>query len=676
MVADGEAVRFVKRTRSQPDAVVLVEALLDSIGDGGAGGLAVLPAWRAIAEAEEQTRNAAAVVLHARLRARLTTVTAEWDATTGTWSDALRRLLPDPHASTVSYWSTAMVEALVIDLTAALGESRWAAQWLGAHRTVHLAVCACGGEADLRPAIGALADALHATAQDRDRVAMHRELWRRLCSVLGDEDRFGPDAWMRVLRAGGSPVADALGELLASAPSKPSARFAATADAVIARCGAEDCRRQLVLWLQTLARTRPRPDEPPVFEARTIACVVGAILVADRFDGPEVSSAIADLGIAAYRKVPTIGARCAPVGTACRRALAGRADALPQLARMQQRVTHPPSRAKVAQTIAERAQALGVSARDLAEIVVPDFGLDSRGALELTSGDIVLHLRIDGDAVDAHWIASGRLQKSLPARLRAEDPDEAAAQRAIIKQLKELLPVQRRRLEDLLREDRQWSIHAWRTRYAEHPVVGTIARRMVWRFADADGERAGLWVGGGAIGTDRQPLPLSDATVVRLWHPVGALDGEAAELASLLAAHDITQPFAQLDRGVWRPPPAGSPHEFAGVTVRQHVLAAILHGRGWRYELRSGWWDSDDSPTLALSAWNIDATLHLHEPPRGGRDGEEAVSERGVLLHVTLGDVSFATRGAPLAVADVPALAYCETMRDVALVAAAAAEPR
>ncbi len=58
---------------------------------------------------------------------------------------------------------------------------------------------------------------------------------------LGDEDRFGPDAWMRVLRAGGSPVADALGELLASAPSKPSARFAAKADAVIARWGADDC---------------------------------------------------------------------------------------------------------------------------------------------------------------------------------------------------------------------------------------------------------------------------------------------------------------------------------------------------------------------------------------------------------------------------------------------------
>jgi hypothetical protein len=570
-----------------------------------------------------------------------------------------------------------MAQALIVELTAALAESRCAADLLCAQRTVHLAVSVgAADDANLRRQIGELADALYATAQDRDRVVLHRELWRKLCLAVGEQDRFGPDAWMRVLGDGGSPVADALGELLKSAPSKPSARFAAKADAVIARCGADACRRQLVLWLQTLARTRPRPDEPPVFAPSTIASVVGAVLVADRFPEPEVSSAIADLGIAAYRKVPTFGARCAAVGTACRRALAGRADALPQLARMQQRVTHPPSRAKVAQTIAERAQALGVSSRDLAEIVVPDFGLDARGELQRRVGEIVLHLRTDGDAVSAHWtVAGGRPQKSLPARLRAEDPDEAAAQRASIKQLKELLPVQRRRLEDLLREDRQWSIDAWRTRYAEHPLVGTVARRMVWRFADADGERAGIWVGNGAVGASRQPLALTDATVVGLWHPVGAPEGEPAELASLLAACEITQPFAQLDRGVWRPPAAGARHDFVGITVRQHALAAILQGRGWRYQLRSGWWDSDDSPTLVLSAWGLEATLQLDELAGAQPGDDEAVSERGVLLHVVLGDVSFATRSGPLAAVDVPALAYSETLRDVALVAVTAADP-
>jgi hypothetical protein len=617
-------VRFVTRARSQSDPVALVDALLAGIGDPGAGGLAALPAWRAIAVEDEQTRNAAAVVLHARLRARLPTVSAEWEATTGTWSDALRRLLPDPYSSTVTHWSTGMIRALVVDLMGALTESRGAAIWLGAPQTVHLAVAVCAADADLRRVAGDLADALYATAQDRDRVTLHRDLWRKLCTALGEDDRFGPDAWLR-----------------------------------------------------TLARTRPGPDEPPVFEPRTTRSVVGAVLVADRFPEPDVSSAIADLGIAAYRKVPTFGARCAVVGTACRRALGGRADALPQLARMQQRVTHPPSRAKVEQTIAERAEALGVSPRDLAEIVVPDFGLDAGGGLERVTGDFVLHLRTDGEAVSAHWtVGGGRTQKSLPARLRAEDPDEAAAQRATIKQLKELLPVQRRRLEDLLREDRQWSLDAWRARYAQHPLVGTVARRMVWRFADADGERAGLWVGDGAVSGGGEPVPLTDATLVRLWHPIGARDGEQAQLASLLAAYAITQPFAQLDRGIWRPPAAGSTHDFVGTTVRQHALAAILHGRGWRYELRSGWWDSDDSPTLVLAAWGLEATLQLHEPSGAKPSDEDAVSERGVLLHVALGDVSFTTRdGDRLAAADVPALAYSETVRDVALVAATAGEP-
>ena len=86
-----------------------------------------------------------------------------------------------------------------------------------------------------------------------------------------------------------------------------------------------------------------------------------------------------------------------------------------------------------------------------------------------------------------------------------------------------MLAAQRDRLERLPLTERRWPLAVWRARYLDHPLVGLLARRLIWRFA-FDGRLRGRRVAGGRAGRLRdQPLTLPDDTVVTTWHPVHRL---------------------------------------------------------------------------------------------------------------------------------------------------------
>lgn len=162
----------------------------------------------------------------------------------------------------------------------------------------------------------------------------------QIAAILGVEDLHGPDAWRRVLQPGDGLTTQLLA-LAAKAPAKPSPRFATRARTLLERLGRDDCRERLLTWLPALASAKADPDEPPVVPAETATLMIGLAHIADAYDDPAMLAAIADLGIAGYRKIPHFGALSGKLGTACARLLAERPDALGQLVRMHQRTAHP-----------------------------------------------------------------------------------------------------------------------------------------------------------------------------------------------------------------------------------------------------------------------------------------------------------------------------------------------
>ena len=86
-----------------------------------------------------------------------------------------------------------------------------------------------------------------------------------------------------------------------------------------------------------------------------------------------------------------------------------------------------------------------------------------------------------------------------------------------------MLPAQRDRLDNLFLLQKKWTYDSWLARYMNHPLVGTIARRLIWKFSKDDKATSAIWFDGHIIGRDGKPVDwLDHATTVELWHPIHA----------------------------------------------------------------------------------------------------------------------------------------------------------
>jgi hypothetical protein len=161
-------------------------------------------------------------------------------------------------------------------------------------------------------------------------------------------------------------------------------------------------------------------------------------------------------------------------------------------------------------------------------------------------------------------------------------------------------------------------------------------------------------------------------TLVRLWHPVSARPAEVLAWREFRERHEITQPFKQAYREVYLLTDAEREtrtysNRFAAHIPRQNVFAALCTQRGWKFRLM-GMWDGggDTMPALELPAWNLRAEYWL----TGGEDDDDDHGTfNAVVRYVFTDQVRFYKAGAtePMSIANVPALALSEVMRDVDL---------
>src|SRR5258708_17989209 len=105
-----------------------------------------------------------------------------------------------------------------------------------------------------------------------------------------------------------------------------------------------------------------------------------------------------------------------------------------------------------------------------------------------------------------------------------------------------MLQAQRERRERLYLEPKQWRLPVWRERYLDHPLVGALARRLIWKFTRGDQAASGMWWEGQLVDRHGAPLDwLDDQSQVALWHPLEAGSEEVLEWRAWLGQHEIQQ---------------------------------------------------------------------------------------------------------------------------------------
>lgn len=468
----------------------------------------------------------------------------------------------------------------------------------------------------------------------------------------------------------------------ASTGSKPSKKWLGAAVERLDAIGRAPALERIARWFAASAVPKPSefndwrpPDEPNDTILKGLAWSVGTL------DAPDAARALHDLALVAFQKA----AIPAAVGNAALLGLGNLPgpEGLNQLALLKVRLKKRSIQAQIVKAIGLAADRLGLSADELEEIGVPDYGLTAVGHLDRPIGGFTARLTVETDGTTRlDWPGpDGKAQKSVPAAVKSGHADELKRLKATAKEVGKMLTAQRERIDGFFLQQRSWPLADWRARYLDHRLVGILARRLLWRFTTEGEAVDGAWLDGRLVGLDDRPIEgLDPGATVEPWHPIGRPIGEVVAWREWLERHRVRQPFKQAHREVYLLTDAERrtrtySNRFAAHLVRQHQFHALCAARGWKNQLRLMVDAGYDPPSKELPNWGLRAEFWVEEAgDEWGRD----TNDTGTYLYLStdqvrfyrLGDARAGRRraaGEPVPLEEVPPLVFSEVMRDVDL---------
>ncbi|MBO2461391.1 DUF4132 domain-containing protein [Actinomadura violacea] len=263
--------------------------------------------------------------------------------------------------------------------------------------------------------------------------------------------------------------------------------------------------------------------------------------------------------------------------------------ALMQLYGISQKVKFKGLKARAQDKVQEVADGLGLTAEQLGDRLVPDFGLDAGGGLVLDYGPRRFVVGFDEQLRPQVADEDGTRRKALPKPGAKDDPELAPAAykrfAALKKDVRTVAADQIRRLEAAMVARRRWTAGEFRRLFVEHPLIAHVARRLVW-VAEDGGKAASFRIAEDGTFADAADdvVALPESAAVGIPHPL-ELGGSVEAWSVLFADYAILQPFPQLGREVHTLTEAEraarrlARFEDAGVDPSA-VLA--LERRGWR----------------------------------------------------------------------------------------------
>ncbi|MFD8736466.1 DUF4132 domain-containing protein [Streptomyces sp. NPDC059618] len=546
---------------------------------------------------------------------------------------------------------------------------------------------------DLDPTVVAV---LRRTGTDTYRRGFIAALLKKLTSpVLNVGEEWAEQA----MRDSSTPDGQALlTHLTTATASKPSAKWDRQALALVEALGTDRVRTAALTWLGLVGRPRTHPLEIRGYEADinnaydpyNANALRGLAWLASLLPPhPDTARALGALVETSLKKVAGLGPRNPKVANAGVIALS-RVDgeaALAELARLASRVTYKATAKIVDGFLEEKATALGLSREEIEELAVPAYGLTEVGHARHELGGTTALVEVQGSRAVLSWRnAAGKAVRSVPAAVRRDHAEELKELKAAVKDIDKMLSAQTERLDRQFLARRTWTYDTWRERYLDHPLVGTLARRLLWTV---DGTPAGFADGGLSTLTGD---PVTSGGEVTLWHPVDREPAEVVAWRDWLERHEITQPFKQAHREVYLLTDAERAtgtysNRFAAHYVRQHQFSSLAAVRGWRNKLRLCVDDEAPPATRELPRWGLRAEYWITGDGEYGED----TTESGSYLRLRTDQVRFypidapensahcyggeyrmrlgpdANPVEPLPLAGIPPLVLSEVLRDVDL---------
>lgn len=488
--------------------------------------------------------------------------------------------------------------------------------------------------------------------------------------------------------------------------AKPTGRWFKEAQPLLDAVGIAQFKAAMLRWFPLVDRPRTRPieranpwdpDWDHLLKPQHVDLLKSLVWLCASVPDAELARALTSLAVSAYRKIPGKGPRLVVLGNACVTALGmmpGMA-ALGAIALLKVKVKFGTAQKEIDKALTAAAAREGLPREEIEELGVPAYGLEEVGRRREVFGAYVAEVLVDGEDAEIHWSkVDGGALKSVPAAVKKDHAEDWKELQNSTKDISRMLTAQRERIDSLFLARKTWPFPVWRERYFDHPLVGTIARRLIWTFTQGTHSRSGCGPEGVLMGRDDQPLEgLGPETTVVLWHPIDHSIDEVLAWRTWLETKAARQPFKQAHREVYLLTDAERrthvySNRFASHILRQHQYHALCAARGWRNKLRLMVDDTYPPTSRELPEWGLRAEYWVEGTgDEYGRD----TNDSGAYLYLTTDQVRFYpiaavqrsahasgggyradsaeadAGGEPVALDQIPPLVFSEIMRDVDL---------
>ncbi len=271
-------------------------------------------------------------------------------------------------------------------------------------------------------------------------------------------------------------------------------------------------------------------------------------------------------------------------------ALNGSPEALMQVDNMSRKFKSNQVKASAQEALIDAAEFLGITIEELSDRIVPDFNFDERMCRVFDYGSRKFSVYLT-PSLEIEIFNGDKKIKNLP-KPSANDVAEVAEKsyaefKEMKKQLKSAVKLQTARLEYTLMCERRWTKENWEKLFVKNPLMHCFAIGLIWGIYD-DGRLVSTfrYLDDGSFTTSEEDeFEIPENAEISLVHPVELSADELSAWTEQLADYEITQPFAQLSRPVYRPEKdeAGGTEikRFYGKTVLNQTLTSRMEKNGW-----------------------------------------------------------------------------------------------
>lgn len=424
-----------------------------------------------------------------------------------------------------------------------------------------------------------------------------------------------------------------------SGKSKASKAWVVQAQKILSELSVDD----RIGLLEKVADGYPLSRQPDA----TDDAIRGLIIASGDLPGERVGPIIADFARRqCFVTVPGEGIQDKRMGNACLKALADMPEGtgVVYLARLLGRIKYPSVRKIIDAALNEAASREGISRPELDELSVPAHDL-IEGEVQLPIGEEggAAILRIVGPSrVALTFKAPGGQEKTVVPHGLKPFRAEIRNARTKAKEVAADLVTQGIRLQRVWLENRDWSYEDWIARYARHPLLSQLARRLIWTVSTGSGDIPVVLDAQGLADIGGHRVDAHGGRI-SLWHPTGRRVEEILGWRERLVELNIVQPFKQAHREVYSLTEAERTtrtysNRFAGHILKQHQMMNLARLNDWSVAHRI-WADvPNDEPTrLYIPAWNLIAEFWTQGA--GGETPE--VSSSQAYLYISTDQVRF-----------------------------------